>query len=144
MCVAYCIRSVHENLSAPGPGFPRIRGPQQAIFARWGEGTGLRPWGGDPDSRTWETAILNKFVILSDPERSDGESKDLLLHACHPERPSAAMGSRRTCISTLVILSDRSESKDLLLFFVIVAGRLHPSRREGPKIAQGETLGMHT
>jgi hypothetical protein len=54
------------------------------------------------------------------------------------------MGSRRTCISTLVILSDRSESKDLLLFFVIVAGRLHPSRREGTKIAQGETLGMHT
>jgi hypothetical protein len=28
------------------PGSPRTRGPQRAIFARWGEGTGLRPWGG--------------------------------------------------------------------------------------------------
>jgi hypothetical protein len=31
---------------AASPGSPRIRGPRRATFARWGEGTGLRPWGG--------------------------------------------------------------------------------------------------
>ena len=35
-----------SSLSAPGPGSPRIWGPRRAIYARWGEGTGLRPWGG--------------------------------------------------------------------------------------------------
>src|SRR5271157_5612241 len=28
------------------PGSPATRGPRRAIFARWGEGTGLRRWGG--------------------------------------------------------------------------------------------------
>ena len=28
------------------PGSPSTRGPRRAIFARWGEGTGLRRWGG--------------------------------------------------------------------------------------------------
>jgi len=37
-------REAMKNSPEPGP--PRIRGPRQAIFACWGEGTGHRPWGG--------------------------------------------------------------------------------------------------
>jgi dihydrofolate synthase / folylpolyglutamate synthase len=37
----------YNKPGAPGPGSPR-RGPRRAIFTRWGEGTGLRLWGGDP------------------------------------------------------------------------------------------------
>jgi len=33
------------------PGSPATRGPQRAIFARWGEGTGLGRWGGNPGLR---------------------------------------------------------------------------------------------
>src|SRR5271157_3342530 len=37
-----------------GPEPPQIRGPQRAIVAHWGAGTGLCPQGGGPDFLAWE------------------------------------------------------------------------------------------
>src|SRR5208337_264400 len=51
------------RMGAPGPGSPRTRGPQRAIGTRWGEGTGLCPWGGDPDSGTWDHTTLPLLVV---------------------------------------------------------------------------------
>jgi ATP-dependent exoDNAse (exonuclease V) beta subunit len=70
---------------APGPGSPRIRGPQRAVFARWGEQTGLRRWGGDPSSGTWEShstlsATLGapSFPRLSAERVGDHESQSAI------------------------------------------------------------------
>ncbi|HEY1208737.1 MAG TPA: hypothetical protein VGE85_05175 [Terracidiphilus sp.] len=49
----------------PGPGSPRIRGPRRAIIARWGEGTGLRPWGGALDSVPRQSLTGNLVHFIS-------------------------------------------------------------------------------
>jgi Dolichyl-phosphate-mannose-protein mannosyltransferase len=43
-------------------GAPRTRGPQRATFARWGEGTGLRPWGGKLALR-YSLAAAGAFAV---------------------------------------------------------------------------------
>jgi hypothetical protein len=44
------------------PGLPRIRGPQRAISASWGEGTSLRPWGGNLALRC-SVAAASAFAV---------------------------------------------------------------------------------
>jgi hypothetical protein len=55
------------NMGAPGPGSPR---------------TGLRPWGGDPDSGTWESKNPNRFGTPEPasrlPEGFDSEDRESL------------------------------------------------------------------
>jgi hypothetical protein len=41
-----CKRSRKKCQGTTSPGSPSTRVPQRAIFARWGEGIGLRRWGG--------------------------------------------------------------------------------------------------
>jgi RHS repeat-associated protein len=40
------IAGLHFYFDDPLPGSPATRGPRRATFARWGEATGLRRWGG--------------------------------------------------------------------------------------------------
>jgi len=70
---------------APDPGSPRIRGPQRAVFARWGEQTGLRLWGGDPDLGTWDNRAPSanplgapSFPPLSAERMGDRESQSAI------------------------------------------------------------------
>lgn len=47
---ALILLAVSRILEHRAPGSRRTRGPQHAVLARWGEGSGPRPWGG----RSWQ------------------------------------------------------------------------------------------
>jgi hypothetical protein len=49
------------------PGSPTTRGPQRANFARWGEGIGLRPWGGEPALRRQPDGVRGASGVVSRP-----------------------------------------------------------------------------
>ncbi|HEY1209739.1 MAG TPA: hypothetical protein VGE85_10250 [Terracidiphilus sp.] len=58
----YDTSGLHFEL-ADFPGSPRARGPQRAISARWGVGTGLRPWGGSLGTKRVQTNIYGQIEM---------------------------------------------------------------------------------